>query len=97
MPPTPGWRRIGGAAAEQRKERKRSRPPRSPKGRALLAPLGRDVGAHITIARCHPDRRSSRPMVAEIYGPNAQSPGAVADADHCSDPSKGLADVDNFT
>ena len=80
-----------------KKERKRSSHQIAEEARALLAPLGRDVGARITIAEMPPGPPVIQAVVAEIYGPNAVTRRQVAaDMTALFESVEGLADVDNY-
>ena len=80
-----------------KKERKRSSHQIAEEARALLAPLGRDVGARITIAEMPPGPPVIQAVVAEIYGPNAVTRRQVAsDMTALFESVDGLADVDNY-
>jgi multidrug efflux pump subunit AcrB len=65
--------------------------------RALLTPLAREVGAKITVAEMPPGPPVVQAVVAEIYGPDADTRRRVAtemtEIFHTVD---GLADVDNY-
>jgi len=65
--------------------------------RARLTPIARDVGARITVAEMPPGPPVLQSVVAEIYGPDADTRREVAQAmTRIFESVEGLADVDNY-
>ena len=65
--------------------------------RALLTPIARAAGARITVAEMPPGPPVVQAVVAEIYGPDAETRRQVAaDMTAIFDSVDGLADVDNY-
>jgi len=80
-----------------KKERKRSSHDIAEQARALLTPLAREAGAHVTIAEMPPGPPVLQAVVAEIYGPDAATRRQVAaDMTAIFESVDGLADVDNY-
>ncbi len=80
-----------------KKDRSRSSHQIAEQARALLTPLGRASGARITVAEMPPGPPVLQSVVAEIYGPDADTRRKVAaDMTRLFDQTEGLADVDNY-
>jgi multidrug efflux pump subunit AcrB len=65
--------------------------------RELLTPLAREAGARITVVEMPPGPPVLQAVVAEVYGPDAETRHQVAaDLTGMMDAIDGLADVDNY-
>ncbi len=80
-----------------KKERSRSSHDIAVEARALLTPIARAHGARITVAEMPPGPPVMQAVVAEIYGPDADTRRQVAkDMTGIFESVDGLADVDNY-
>ncbi len=78
-------------------ERDRSSHEIAEAARALLTPMARAAGAHITVAEMPPGPPVLQAVVAEIYGPDAATRRQVAaDMTAVFESVDGLADVDSY-
>jgi multidrug efflux pump subunit AcrB len=78
-------------------ERDRTSHEIAEEARALLTPLARTANAHITVAEMPPGPPVIQAVVAEIYGPDAETRRQVAsDMTQIFESVDGLADVDNY-
>jgi len=65
--------------------------------REMLTPIAREAGARITVVEMPPGPPVMQVVVAEIYGPDAETRRQVArDMTRMFEETKGLADVDNY-
>ena len=66
--------------------------------RELLTPLAREAGARITVVEMPPGPPVLQAVVAEVYGPDAETRRQVAaDLTRMMEEVESLADVDNYT
>ena len=80
-----------------KKERARSSHEIAEAARALLTPIAREAGARVTIAEMPPGPPVVQAVVAEIYGPDAETRRQVAtDMTAMFESVEGLADVDSY-
>ncbi len=80
-----------------KKERARSSHEIAEAARALLTPIAREAGARVTIAEMPPGPPVVQAVVAEIYGPDAETRRQVAsDMTAMFESVDGLADVDSY-
>ena len=80
-----------------KKERKRTSHDIAEAARALLTPIAQAAGARITVAEMPPGPPVIQAVVAEIYGPDADTRRQVAgDMTEIFASVDGLADVDNY-
>jgi multidrug efflux pump subunit AcrB len=80
-----------------KKERARSSHEIAEAARALLTPIAREAGARVTIAEMPPGPPVVQAVVAEIYGPDAETRRQVAsDITGIFESVEGLADVDSY-
>lgn len=80
-----------------KKERERSSHELAVEARALLTPLAKAASAHLTIAEMPPGPPVLQAVVAEVYGPDAETRRKVAaDLTAMFEQTEGLADVDNY-
>jgi multidrug efflux pump subunit AcrB len=78
-------------------KRKRTSHEIAVEARAMLTPLAQEVGAHITVVEMPPGPPVLQSVVAEIYGPDAQTRRQVAaDMTRMFEEVDSLADVDNY-
>jgi multidrug efflux pump subunit AcrB len=80
-----------------KKERDRTSHQIAVEAREMLAPLARDAGARITVVEMPPGPPVLQAVVAEVYGPDAETRRQVAaDLTRMMEETEGLADVDNY-
>ena len=78
-------------------QRKRSSHEIALQARELLTPLAQEAGARITVVEMPPGPPVLQAMVAEIYGPDAQTRRAVAQKmTEIFEQANGVADVNNY-
>jgi len=78
-------------------QRKRSSHEVAEDARALLTPMARAAGARVTVAEMPPGPPVVQAVVAELYGPDAETRRQVAaDLTEIFESVPGLADVDNY-
>jgi multidrug efflux pump subunit AcrB len=80
-----------------KKLRERSSHEIALEARGKLTPMAREIGARITVVEMPPGPPVLQAVVAEVYGPDAQTRRQVAsDLTRLFEESESLADVDNY-